>query len=507
MNEISTTEQSGNALPPQLQAIVSLASSGNVARAMAEAGAIADSDVAIEAWRFLSEVNANLQRWDEAVSAIENALRHRPDSRALRLARALLLEQRGDDARALAELESLAREAPDSPRLLVHLAAQLTSAARSDEAETVLTRALARWPADAALHTQLARLRWQQGAGLDAMRHIERAIEEQPGELHLRLVAADLLRHANAGERALRLLERGLELAPDSPVFRTSIGALLEGMDRLDEALQFLRDAHARAPRSVAVRRNLALALLRTGAAAEARALLEGLLAQFPDDQLLIAQRATALRLLGDPEYRRLYDYPRVVRTFALRPPARFADIVAFNAEFARELTALHRAAQHPLEQSLRGGSQTERHLPRDVPLFADFFAMLDAPIREYLAALHAGDTSHPLDRRRREDYRISGSWSVQLRAGGYHIDHVHPRGWLSSAYYVSLPDVADADSRAGWLKFGEPGIRVPGCGPEHFVQPAAGMLVLFPSYLWHGTVPFAAGGPRLTAAFDVIPA
>jgi len=141
------------------------------------------------------------------------------------------------------------------------------------------------------------------------------------------------------------------------------------------------------------------------------------------------------------------------------------------------------------------------------VPLFADFFAMLDAPIREYLAALHAGDTSHPLDRRRREDYRISGSWSVQLRAGGYHIDHVHPRGWLSSAYYVSLPDVADADSRAGWLKFGEPGIRVPGCGPEHFVQPAAGMLVLFPSYLWHGTVPFAAGGPRLTAAFDVIPA
>src|SRR5689334_3026655 len=231
MNEIFTTEQSGRELPPQLQAIVSLASRGDVARAMAAAGAIADSDVAIEAWRFLSEVNANMQRWDEAVSAIEKALHHRPDSRALRLARALLLEQRGDDARALAELESLARDAADSPRLLVHLAAQLTSAGRSAEAEAVLSRALARWPADAALHAQLARLRWQQGAGLDAMRHIERAIEEQPGELHLRLVAADLLRHANAGERALQLLERGLELAPDSPVFRTSIGALLEGMD------------------------------------------------------------------------------------------------------------------------------------------------------------------------------------------------------------------------------------------------------------------------------------
>ena len=507
MSEKSPVPSLAPGAPQQLQAIVSLASIGDVVGAMAVARQIADSDVASEAWRVLSAVNANMQRWDEAFSAIENALHHRPGSRPLRLARALLLEQRGDDRAALSELESLAHEAPDSPRLLVHLAAQLTSAGRGDEAEVLLSQALGRWPADAALHTQLARLRWQRGAGLDALRHVEQAIESLPRELHLRLVAADLLRNANAGERALRLLEGGLELAPDSATFRTSIGTLLEGMDRLDEALHYLRDAYARAPRATAVRRNLAPALLRTGAAQEALALLDGLLAQSPDDQMLIAQRATALRVLGDPEYGRLYDYPRVVKAFTLRPPPQFADIAAFNAAFERELAALHRATQHPLEQSLRGGSQTERHLPRDLPLFAAFFAMLDAPIREYIETLHGDDPLHPLDRRKRGDYRISGSWSVRLGAGGYHLDHVHPRGWLSSAYYVSLPDVSDTDTRAGWLKFGEPGIRVPGCGPDHFVKPAAGMLVLFPSYMWHGTVPFAAGGPRLTAAFDVVPA
>ena len=31
-------------------------------------------------------------------------------------------------------------------------------------------------------------------------------------------------------------------------------------------------------------------------------------------------------------------------------------------------------------------------------------------------------------------------------------------------------------------------------------------MLVLFPSYMWHGTVTFGEGGRRLTAAFDVVP-
>jgi hypothetical protein len=194
------------------------------------------------------------------------------------------------------------------------------------------------------------------------------------------------------------------------------------------------------------------------------------------------------------------------VKSFALRPAAPFADIGEFNAAFARALAPLHHAAQHPLEQSLRGGSQTERHLPRDHPVIAAFFAMLDAPIREYVNALGDADPSHPLERRKRENYRISGSWSVQLRSQGFHLDHVHPRGWLSSAYYVALPDVSDLETRAGWLKFGDPGMRIAGVGPEHFVKPVAGMLVLFPSYMWHGTVPFADGAARLTAAFDVLP-
>ena len=80
--------------------------------------------------------------------------------------------------------------------------------------------------------------------------------------------------------------------------------------------------------------------------------------------------------------------------------------------------------------------------------------------------------------------------------------------GWLSSAYYIDLPDgVGDEESRAGWLKFGEPGSPTPGCGPDHFIRPEEGMLVLFPSYMWHGTVAFHEGGHRLTAAFDVVPA
>jgi tetratricopeptide (TPR) repeat protein len=339
------------------------------------------------------------------------------------------------------------------------------------------------------------------------VRSLESAITQYPRELHLRLVAAELLRNAGMAERALDLLEEGIRRAPDSAAFLTSKGALLTDLDRIEEALTYLRAARLRSPDSLAARRNLIPALLRSGAAAEVLGLCDELMERAPDDQLTIAWRATALRQLADPAYARLYDYPRLVRSYLLRPAPPYADLAQFNAAFAQTLTGLHRHSQHPLAQSLRGGTQTERNLPRDHPVVAAFFAMLDAPIRDYLSALDAGDRQHPTDRRMRDGYRITGSWSVQLRPGGFHTNHVHPRGWLSSAYYVELPGGADDGERAGWIKFGEPGMSQPVCPPDHFVKPEPGMLVLFPSHMWHGTVPFERGDRRLTAAFDVLPA
>jgi len=40
----------------------------------------------------------------------------------------------------------------------------------------------------------------------------------------------------------------------------------------------------------------------------------------------------------------------------------------------------------------------------------------------------------------------------------------------------------------------------------EHYVRPEPGHLALFPSYMWHGTVPFGGDRPRMTIAFDIAP-
>ncbi|MGH6877407.1 MAG: putative 2OG-Fe(II) oxygenase, partial [Rhizomicrobium sp.] len=133
--------------------------------------------------------------------------------------------------------------------------------------------------------------------------------------------------------------------------------------------------------------------------------------------------------------------------------------------------------------------------------------ARIDDAIADYIARM-PDDTAHPLYKRRRGAFAYAASWSSRLRDCGFHTNHVHPKGWISSAYYVALPEVVEnADAKEGWIKFGEPNLP---CGiasaVRRTVQPRVGRLVLFPSYMWHGTIPFHSAQPRTGIAFDVTP-
>jgi hypothetical protein len=49
-----------------------------------------------------------------------------------------------------------------------------------------------------------------------------------------------------------------------------------------------------------------------------------------------------------------------------------------------------------------------------------------------------------------------------------------------------------------GFYKSSEPVTRT--------IEPTEGLLVTFPSYFWHRTIPFQSAQPRITIAFDVVP-
>jgi hypothetical protein len=229
--------------------------------------------------------------------------------------------------------------------------------------------------------------------------------------------------------------------------------------------------------------------------------------ARAPNDQGWIAYEATAARLLGLPLYRELYDYDRFVRVYDLEPPPGWSSMEELNAELLGALNERHRFATHPLDQSLRNGSQTARSLlSEEHPAIHAILQSFVPPIEDYRAAIGTAE-GHPLTGRNRGMVAITGAWSVQLRREGFHVNHVHPHGWISSAYYVAVPsEAANAQLMSGWLKFGETRYPVPGALAERVVQPRPGRLALFPSYMWHGTNPIHGSEPRTTIAFDASP-
>jgi len=274
------------------------------------------------------------------------------------------------------------------------------------------------------------------------------------------------------------------------------------------DAERLVRSAQVLAPKSPGVLNQLTIVLLAAGKAEEALAAARKGLAISPDDQSLWGWAATAARAAGDPLYAALSNYEGNVAPYDIETPEGWPTLEAFLADLAVTLRRMHVYQQHPHNQSVRGGSQTMQMLVGSrEPTLVALFKAVDAPIRAHIAKLGQGDDI--LRKRNTGDYRMAGAWSVLLRPGGFHTDHFHSQGWLSSAFYVETPTEAlDRETREGWLRFGKPPIEVkPPMEADHYIRPQPGRLALFPSYMWHGTVPFTTDESRMTVAFDIVPA
>ncbi|MFT3968592.1 MAG: putative 2OG-Fe(II) oxygenase [Sphingobium sp.] len=231
-----------------------------------------------------------------------------------------------------------------------------------------------------------------------------------------------------------------------------------------------------------------------------AAALAERFVEAQPDNQTGWGLLSTAWRMTGDPRHAWLVDRPGLVRAIDL-------DVTpdALDALAAR-LRSMHVARTHPFDMSLRGGTQTAgRILEREEPELAALRLGFFSALYRYVGGLPPEDMRHPLLGRRRGQITLTDSWSVRLLDGGYHVSHIHPAGTLSAAFYVALPPRCAAEPQAGWLTIGAPPAELgTGLPPLEVIEPRRGRLVLFPSYMWHGTLPFPTG-ERITVAFDTL--
>lgn len=443
-----------------------------------------------DSWSLLGRALLGADRLDEAADAFERTLALDPVHIRALAGRASVALRRGEADAADRHLRALDR-APDDPDLLVGWV-------QTDPDEAALERLrerLRREPLWLEGHRTYARLASERGDAVDATLSTARTAE--PDDASLALTHLATLHQADDWRRALEVFDAlptawraarsALEVAGASAL---SLGDLERAQTAFDTLA--LSDADA-------ADRPLAWLSLRRGDPAATAARLMARVERGTAGVSDWAHLSLAWRLLGDAREEWLHGQPGLIRTIDLLLGT------GELTELGQVLRGLHQARAHPLGQSMRGGTQTPGRLfARLEPVLRRLDRTLGEAVEAYRADLPPVDPAHPVLRHRSRSWAITGSWSVRLSGAGFHVNHVHPNGVVSSAFYVRLPEPSsDADPHAGWLALGQaPEQLALDLPPSHLIEPAPGRLALFPSTLFHGTVPFRTG-ERLTVAFD----
>ncbi len=415
---------------------------------------------------------------------------------------ALVQSDQGRHAAALASFSLVSRFDPGRGVGDLGRAGILEEMGRTDEAALLLEALLRREPMNGAAHEAYNNLLHRHGRDEEFLKSYDRA----PAAGVLQTGKANFLLKTGRGEEAHALYAAIAAREPDNLNAILGAAGALNQLGRQDEAAAELEQALARHPDSIPLYRQLAATALEARDPQRAAVMAQKVLALAPLDQYGLALQGTAWRMLDDERDEILNHYDELIAVFDLKPPAGFSSMADFNGELAAWLNRIHPMTRAPLDQTLRGGSQTRGHL------FGAGHALVEK-LKDRIAQAMNGyiggirpDAGHPFRGRKSGHFRFTGSWSSRLGDRGFHVNHVHPEGWISSCYYVEVPEAVKNESRReGWIRFGEPSFAV-GLSGRRAIQPAAGRLVLFPSYMWHGTIPFHGLNPRLTIAFDAVP-
>jgi uncharacterized protein (TIGR02466 family) len=138
--------------------------------------------------------------------------------------------------------------------------------------------------------------------------------------------------------------------------------------------------------------------------------------------------------------------------------------------------------------------------LPKRDPALADLAKLLTRH-----ATIFAAECAFDLARKP----KLDSLWVNLLKSGGHHSGHLHPHAMISGTFYVEVP------TGSGSIRFEDPRLAMMMAAPTRrpdapeqlrpfaTVQPHAGLLLLWESWLRHEVLPGAGRSERLSISFN----
>jgi uncharacterized protein (TIGR02466 family) len=196
----------------------------------------------------------------------------------------------------------------------------------------------------------------------------------------------------------------------------------------------------------------------------------------------------------------------KFVRQFDIDPTHEYRCLKDFNTSLSIDIKNHSLLRREPNGLAARKGYLTD-------DLFADstqsinlFKKLMLEKINQYIKQL-PDDKSHYMLKHKTFNYDLN-AWATWVNGDGYIDKHIHEESWISGAYYCKVPKITkNSDSKLGFFEYGCIPNDINYINSERkFIEPKEGKLIIFPSYLYHQTIPHESQEDRISIAFDLTP-
>jgi len=409
-----------------------------------------------------------------------------------------LLIKIGDVATAADSFRRAIEIIPDHALAHSNLGNALSGLGREDEAVANYHKALAIMPDCAEFHSNLGNALIKLGRAEDAVASHQKALALKPDYAEFHNNLGNALTELGRLENAVASYQEALALKPDYSEGHYSLGTVLQKLGRFEDALRSYDLAELDSSR---------------GKALECLFLLE----KYEDFYLRLEKfievdktnlDVAAISAFASHQLGRENPYPFCKTPLDFLRVGHIGDSADDTDDLIDELIEelRHRyAVWEPYGVTTKFGFQTRENLflnPKGCVAKLD--QIIKAEINSYYSEYKS--TSCLFTELWPKKLRLRG-WFVRLLQQGHQEVHNHPRGWLSGVIYLKLPETSKRDEGAiEFVLHGYDGPILNDKHPRTLHHPDKGQIVLFPSSLFHKTLPFSTDDERLSVAFDLLP-
>ncbi len=446
----------------------------------------------------LASILAQLNDSKAAVASYRKALRLKPDLTVAHFNVGALLQQHGLSAQAADHYQQAVTQQPGFFQAWANWGTLLQQSGKLAAAEACYRKALA-LNADAQGYLNLGTVLYGQGQHQEAVQAFREAVRLDPHCADAWNSLGETLRDQGQMDEAVRCYRHALAVSPKHGRANYNVGEFYCLTGKLEAAVPYFNAAEF-----ADAKERVLQCLYKTKQFAAFKQQLEVFVAQKRHNSVLLGTLSAhyALNFQQNNPYRFCkspLDYVQHTCIDELADPD--SPLLRALLENINNLAIAERR-----QGRLYYGSQSAGNLlQRSEPSLQKLAALIRAKVTAYRA--HFADSDDDFIRLFPKQLEFASSWYLRMQQGGYLTSHIHEEGWISGCVYLQVPD--QQGQHEGSFEYGLDGDDYPRLHdgfPSHILDQAVGDLVLFPSSVFHRTLPFHSEQERVCVAFDIKP-